>query len=358
LADNFVHSFANRELTGFDKTLVLYADGYMARPVTVSKDTVTGLTANEAGRYIIPQGTYLTGGDGSLLKNPQQLAIEATVAESTASVTVGSSVLVAMKESGAYVYTIALVKATDASPVYPEDLAMKGSISFDNPTNTVVVTLAVDADDNIISTWEDVVNLINNDYETNTYVEASLIAGVDSTAKATVTSTSVGSLTQTTSLSSTGVAAISGTATDTLTTTHYLKVTAAPTAAGNVSGMIVSTSTDGTTYTAQAAFTSGTSGTVVIKGITTTFTLTTGETFVVGEIYTYIAYAGPHTTGGGAETVTGTIDGILVNSIDVTNGAKPAAMMYAGYVNMDVLPEVPSTAVEAALPRIMFSRID
>ena len=66
------NSFKNQKLTGFDKTLVLYQDGYVARPVTVDKTTISDLQPNEAGKYIIPQGTLLTGVSGSLLENPQQ----------------------------------------------------------------------------------------------------------------------------------------------------------------------------------------------------------------------------------------------------------------------------------------------
>ena len=64
------------------------------------------------------------------------------------------------------------------------------------------------------------------------------------------------------------------------------------------------------------------------------------------------------TSAGGEESVTGLIDGILVHSIDVTAGETAAAMMIAGYVNVDNMPFVPSTAVKAKLPHIVFSRID
>ena len=252
------HSFANRALSAFDNELLLYQDGYVARPVTVDKTTITGLTANEAGRYIIPQGTYLTGSTGSLLDNPQQLAIQATVTEANSTAVINSSVNIKVKESGVYAYVFSLVKETTASPVESEDTATKGTISYDSATKKFTITLAINKAGTIISTYGDVVALINNDEIANTFVVASLATGVKPTALAAVTATDV-------------------------------------------------------TTTAAA---------------------------------------------GSKETVTGIIDGILYHSVDVTNGAEDATLMIAGYVNMDNMPAVPSTAVKAALPRITFSRID
>ena len=252
------HTFGNQTLTGFDKTLVLYQDGYMGRPVTVDKNTVTGLQPNAAGRYIIPQGTYLTGVNGSLLENPQQKAIAANVTEAHSVATINSSVDITVKESGVIAYKFSLVKATTGSPVDPEDTSVKGSIAYDASTKKFTITLAVNKSGTIISTYDDVVALINNDITANTFVTAALSAGVKGTTLATVTASDV--------------------------------------------------------------------------------TTTAAE--------------------GSAEVVTGIIDGILLHSTDVTDGEEFAAMMYAGYVNMDNMPTVPSTAVKTALPRITFSRVD
>ena len=252
------HNFGNHALDGFDKTLTLYRDGYMARPVTVDKNTISGLTANAAGRYIIPQGTYLTGVNGSLLQDPQQKAIQATVAEVRATAVINTSVNIAVKESGTTVYKFSLVKATESIPVDPEDLTMHGSISYDASTNKFTIVMAVDKSGNIITTYADVVAIINNDIVANIYVTASLANGVSSTVKAAVTASDV--------------------------------------------------------------------ATTVAVGAT--------------------------------ETVTGIIDGILYHSVDVTDGEQQGTLMWAGSVNMDNLPSVPSSAVKAALPRILFSRID
>lgn len=351
-------NFENTKVSGFDKTLILNHVGYVARPVTVTKTTVSGLTPTDTGRYIIPQGTYLTGESGSLLDNPQQNAVAVVPTESNATVTINSAVDIQVKLSGTYGYIFKLVKASEPSPTVPADAAISGTIEYTAATKLFTITLAVDKNSNVITTYNDVVALINNDTVANTYVIASLHNGVDGYTKAAATTTLTGTLTQTTSLSSTGSVAKSGTFTGTANETIYAKVTTAPTAAGDVAGMVVSTSTNGTSYTAQSAFTTGTSGSVTVDGVVFTFTLATGQTFVVNEIYTVAAYIAPTTTGGGAESVSGTIDGILVNSIEVTRGAGVGAMMIAGYVNIDNMPYEPGTAVKAALPHITFGRID
>ena len=242
------NSFKNQKLTGFDKTLVLYQDGYVARPVTVDKTTISDLQPNEAGKYIIPQGTLLTGVSGSLLENPQQKAVQAKVSGTKATVTINSAVVVTAKESGDVAYKFALVKDTKSTS--------SATISYDASQKKFTITLAVNKSDTVLTTYGDVVALINNDTIANTYVSAELASGVKGTQVADVTSV------------------------------------------------------DATT------------------------------------------------SAGGEESVTGLIDGILVHSIDVTAGETAAAMMIAGYVNVDNMPFVPSTAVKAKLPHIVFSRID
>ena len=242
------NSFKNQKLTGFDKTLVLYQDGYVARPVTVDKTTISDLQPNEAGKYIIPQGTLLTGVSGSLLENPQQKAVQAQVSVTKATVTINSAVVVTAKESGDVAYKFALVKSAKSTS--------SATISYDASQKKFTITLAVNKSDTVLTTYGDVVALINNDTIANTYVSAELASGVKSTQVADVTSS------------------------------------------------------DATT------------------------------------------------SAGGEESVTGLIDGILVHSIDVTAGETAAAMMIAGYVNVDNMPFVPSTAVKAKLPHIVFSRID
>ena len=61
---------------------------------------------------------------------------------------------------------------------------------------------------------------------------------------------------------------------------------------------------------------------------------------------------------GGDATVSGDIDGILYHSVDVTDGEATGALIIHGYVNVDNMPNVPSAAVKAKLPHIVFGRKD
>ena len=65
--------FKVKPIKGFDDELLLISEGYVARPVTLSKNTIAGLTPDDDGHYVIPQGTFLYGANGnSLLVDPQQ----------------------------------------------------------------------------------------------------------------------------------------------------------------------------------------------------------------------------------------------------------------------------------------------
>lgn len=250
------NSFASKKLSGFDKTLQLYGEGYIGKPITVNKATVSGLTANAAGRYIIKQGKYITGANGSLLEDPNQMAVEATVAEVLATATINSSVVVTAKKSGNLAYVFSIVKGAKGVPLDPKDTAINATVAYTAATSKFVVTLGVDTAGNITATYGDVVAAINNNTIANSYIVASMANGVAETTVAAVTSADV------------------------------------------------------------------------------------------------------TTAGGGAETVTGNIDGILLHSIDVTDGEAVGTLMIAGSINVDNLDTVPGTAVKAALPRILFGRID
>ena len=239
-------NFGKSPVTGMDdKELLLVSEGYVARPVTVSKDTVAGLTPVD-GHYIIPQGTYLYGKEGSLLVNPQQeaVAVNETVTKST--LTVNSSVIVTAKAEGDLsAYTVAFEKGTKRTL----------SVNFDVKTTALVVTLAVDKTGAITTTYKEVVDAINDDIVANTFVKAELASGV-------------------------------------------------------------------------------------------------GEDAVAAE-----AVAAPLSKGGDA-TVDKDIDGILYHSVDVTDGEATGALIIHGYVNVDNMPSVPSAAVKAKLPHIVFGRKD
>lgn len=239
-------NFGKSPVTGMDdKELLLVSEGYVARPVTVSKDTIADITPVD-GHYIIPQGTYLYGKEGSLLVNPQQeaVAVKETVTKST--LTVNSSVIVTAKDEGDHsAYTVAFKKGTKRAL----------SVNFDVKTKALVVTLAVDKTGVITTTYKEIVDAINDDIVANTFVKAGLASGV-------------------------------------------------------------------------------------------------GEDAVAAE-----ASAAPLSSGGEA-TVAGDIDGILYHSVDVTDGEATGALIIHGYVNVDNMPSVPSAAVKAKLPHIVFGRKD
>lgn len=237
----------NRKEYGLDKNLLLISEGYIARPVTVDKSTVTGLQADEEGRYIIPQGTYLYGSNGeSLLVNPQQVAVAVEPTVTKASAEINSVLNIEAKQEGNVAYVTTLAVGTDST----FEVVVGGT----GTAKTIDVTLPVDITGSVIVTYDDVVNKINGDLEANTFVVASIVAGEDGTA---------------------------------------------------------------------------------------------------------LAAAGTGTTsGGGDETVTGDIDGILLHSVDVTLGENTGALMIAGYINVDNMPSVPGAAVQAKLPKITFARRD
>lgn len=239
-------NIGSNPVTGMDdKELLLVSEGYVARPVTVSKDTIADLTPVD-GHYIIPQGTYLYGKNGSLLVNPQQEAVEVKETVTKSTLTVNSSVVVTAKDEGDLsAYTVALTKGTKRT----------ASVSFDVASKALVVTLAVNKADAITTTYKEVVDLINNDIVANTFVVAELASGV-------------------------------------------------------------------------------------------------GDDAVAAE-----AVAAPLSKGGDA-TVASDIDGVLYHSVDVTDGEATGALIIHGYINVDNMPSVPSAAVKAKLPHIVFGRKD
>ena len=232
---------------GTEKNLLLIGEGYIARPVTLDKDTVTGLTADEDGRFIVPQGTYLYGANGeSLLLNPQQLAVAVVPTTTKATVTINSVLHIDAKQEGDLTYTITLTVGADGNSA----VAVTGT----GTAKTITVTLPVDSLGNVTMNYDDVVALINNDMEANTYIVASIETGEDGT-------------------------------------------------------------------------TTAAAGTEDLDD-------------------------------GGVDTVSSNIDGVLLHGVDVTLGEATGAMMIAGYINVDNMPEVPGAAVKAKLPNITFARKD
>ena len=112
---------------------------------------------------------------------------------------------------------------------------------------------------------------------------------------ATATSASISAVSMTTALGSTGTLAISGSSayTGTATKDYYVRINTAPTAAGDLAGMIVEVANSLVgPYTAYPAFGTGSTATLSVgNGISVDFTLTAAKTFAKSEIYTFKATA-------------------------------------------------------------------
>lgn len=237
----------NAKVARFDPELLLIGEGYVARPVTLNKDTISGLQPNENGKYIIPYGTYLYGSSGeSLLVNPQQTAVAVVPSVTFATATIGSVLKVTAKAEGDLSYVVSLVEGTDST--------FSVVVGGTGASKTIAVTLPVNKSGDVTVTYDDVVSLINNDIEANTYVFAEIASGADGTD---------------------------------------------------------------------------------------------------------VAAAGTGTTSGGGATTIGDVDGILYHSVDVTLGENTGALIIAGYIDVDKMPQgVPGAAIKAKLPRITFARKD
>lgn len=166
-----------KKVDGFDKELLLVGEGYIARPVTVDKSTISGLVADDKGHYYIPQGTYLYGAEGtSLLANPNQKAVAVVPSVTNATATLASTLVVDAKDEGTSAVKVELVVGT----------AHKIKVAV--ASNTITVTLAVDKNSAVKDTWDDVVKAINENIEANSLVVAKLANGVDGSALATAVS--------------------------------------------------------------------------------------------------------------------------------------------------------------------------
>lgn len=169
-----------KKVDGFDKELLLVGEGYIARPVTLSKATISGLVPDDKGHYYIPQGTYLYGEKGtSLLADSTQYAVAVAPVVGNDKATVNSAVVVDAKDEGTTGIKVEFVKGS----AHKIKVAVAGS--------TITVTLSVDKADAIKDTWEDVVKAINENITANSLVVAKVATGVDGTDLATVTSAPV-----------------------------------------------------------------------------------------------------------------------------------------------------------------------
>lgn len=240
-------NFGKNPVEGFDKTLQLIGEGYAARPVTLNKDSVANLEKTDGGRYVIKQGTYLVGQSGSLLENPNQVAVEASISVTKDTATLNSKVDIESVKSENVGVEITCTKASTASA--------SSSMTYNAVTKELAITLATDSSGDEATTAGELVEMINEDVTVSAIIKAKLHSGVLESA-------------------------------------------------------------------------------VISNNATAT------------------------TSGGGVQSVSGTIDGILYHSVDVTDGEATGAMMISGYVNIDNMPFNPGSAIREKLPRITFGRID
>ena len=164
-----------KNVDGFDKELLLVGEGYVARPVTLTKTSISGMTANEDGKYVIPQGSYLYGADGvSLLENPQQYAVVVGTTDVRSTATVNSTLKVTSKLDGNVSDTVTLVGGTNR---YATVDVVTGA------TNTITVNLGTNKAGTITTTYKEVEDLLNSDIVSNTFVivEPAAIVALSST---------------------------------------------------------------------------------------------------------------------------------------------------------------------------------
>lgn len=342
-----------RHYEGFEESILMYRENMVGKPVKVSKSTITGLTADEYGRYVIPKGTFLYGQNMSLLENSNQVANQVVQTGVNGTITIANTVVITDKKATNRAITVNLYKPSEAS--YDTEISVSGL--------TINVVLAYDGTD-ILTTRGRLVSVINNDEDANNLVVASLSDITTADTVLVVSSAAVvGSASMVTALGSTGAVTSGGTYTGTENQDYFVKVTTAPTATGNLNGLVVGVSaTQGGTYTtALTVSTSQTTQTITLPtGATVTFAVTTGQVFTVNEIYTLRAYANGTvqvaTTGGSASSETASVDGILLHDVDVSYGDEAGVLVIAGFINLDKIPVEPDVNIKAKLPAITFLR--
>lgn len=159
--------FGYKKVAGFDKELLYNQAGYFAKPVTLDKTSLVGITPTESGRYIIPQGSLLYGNASSLLTNPDQNAKVVVPTISKATVTINTVLKITAKADDTVTYQVTLEVGTARRP------------SISATATAATIKLGVDKAGTVTTTYNDVVSLINTDMIANNYVVASIVDGQD-----------------------------------------------------------------------------------------------------------------------------------------------------------------------------------
>lgn len=236
--------FKQTPIAGMEDSILYFTENYVAKPIMVNKTTITGLTANADGKFIIPRGTFLTGTAGSLKERPNQVAKQAVFTGVAGTLNLLTHVRIVDKQESNRVLTFKVTKPAKATTT--ATVAVSGL--------TIEIKVANDGT-NILTTLGDIVTLINGNMEANSLCVASL---TDETKADTVA-----------------------------------------------------------TEVASAV-----------------------------------------TAGGANDTGTGDVDGILMRSVDVTDGEATGALVLAGFVDLDKINIEPSTNFKTKLPMIAFLRKD
>lgn len=236
--------FKQTPIAGMEDSILYFTENYVAKPIMLNKTTITGLTANADGKFIIPRGTFLTGTAGSLKERPNQVAKQAVFTGVAGTLNLLTFVRIVDKQESNRVLTFKVTKPAKATTT--ATVAVSGL--------TIEIKVANDGT-NILTTLGDIVTLINGNMEANSLCVASL---TDETKADTVA-----------------------------------------------------------TEVASAV-----------------------------------------TAGGANDTGTGDVDGILMHSVDVTDGEATGALVLAGFVDLDKIDIEPSTNFKTKLPMIAFLRKD
>lgn len=236
--------FKQTPIAGMEDSILYFTENYVAKPIMLNKTTITGLTANADGKFIIPRGTFLTGTAGSLKERPNQVAKQAVFTGVAGTLNLLTYVRIVDKQESNRVLTFKVTKPAKATTT--ATVAVSGL--------TIEIKVANDGT-NILTTLGDIVTLINGNMEANSLCVASL---TDETKADTVA-----------------------------------------------------------TEVASAV-----------------------------------------TAGGANDTGTGDVDGILMHSVDVTDGEATGALVLAGFVDLDKIDIEPSTNFKTKLPMIAFLRKD
>lgn len=157
--------FIVNEIAGPQHHIWMYPEGYVARPVMLSKSSGT-ITPDEEGRYIIPAGTFLTGSneDNTLLVNPNQLANIVAIASVNASADLQAGKLrVEAKDGG--------LAGNNISVTIIATVLGKKRVEVVTTGTDIVATLVVDAD-GVKTTVKKLADALNNDLEANSLIKA------------------------------------------------------------------------------------------------------------------------------------------------------------------------------------------